>query len=79
MEQATTAINHTCHVPYCQCLVPPKLLMCRNHWGKVPKKLQNEVYRCYRPGQEIDKQPSQQYLTAAKVAIDYVVNLEKNQ
>ena len=38
-------------------------------WRKVPKNLQNDVYRHYRKGQEIDKQRSIEWLNAARAAV----------
>lgn len=59
---------HTCHADGCTQEVLPKLLMCANHWRMVPRELQREVLRYYRPGQEKDKQPSPEYLVAARAA-----------
>ncbi len=64
---------HTCHVPGCERRVPPKLLMCTSHWHMVPQKLRNAVWNTYREGQEVDKAPSREYLTAAQAAIRSVV------
>lgn len=63
---------HRCHAIGCEKEVLPILLMCRKHWGMVPKDLQAEVRRTYRYGQEIDKQPSPEYMAAAKAAIEAV-------
>lgn len=46
--------------------------MCRKHWGRVPKPLQRAVWQHYRPGQEVDKKPTAEYLQAAKAAIEFV-------
>lgn len=62
-------MSHTCHVPLCNVPVPPKMLMCLRHWRQVPQTLQREVWRTWRPGQEQDKKPSEEYLTAAHAAI----------
>lgn len=53
---------HLCHWPGCQVPVPPKLWGCKAHWYKIPKHLRDKVWRAYRPGQEIDKRPSAEYL-----------------
>ena len=55
-------MDHTCHHPRCDKSVPPKMLACRQHWYQLPQVLRNEVWRAYRPGQEIDKHPSQEYM-----------------
>jgi hypothetical protein len=56
--------------------VPPEWLMCKPHWALVPDQLQARVWATYRPGQEIDKHPSEQYLVAACAAIDAVAEKE---
>lgn len=63
-------MTHHCHVPGCKKAVPPNLLMCLRHWSSVPKHLQNRVWKTYRRGQEVDKNPSAEYVAAAKAAID---------
>lgn len=60
---------HKCHNPECNKSCHPSKLMCLSCWRKVPKHLQNEVYRLYRKGQEIDKQPSIEWVNAAMAAI----------
>jgi len=42
----------------------------------VPKKLQITVWNQYRPGQEIDKQPSLYYLSVQQMAVAEVARLE---
>lgn len=64
--------RHTCHAEGCEVGVAPKLLMCLKHWRMVPKPLQVQVWRHYRPGQENDKRPTAEYLEAARAAIDAV-------
>jgi hypothetical protein len=68
---------HTCHATGCQVPVPPKMLMCRKHWYMVPSPLRREVWRLYRPGQEIDKRPSPEYLDVMQAAIDAVAEKER--
>ena len=65
-------MGHQCHADGCQVEVPPKMLMCLRHWRMVPRKLQEQVWATYRPGQEIDKQPTTIYLIAQKAAVDAV-------
>ena len=57
--------NHTCHWPGCPKKVPPAMWGCRDHWFKLPKRLQALIWRHYRPGQEITKDPSAEYIAAA--------------
>lgn len=68
--------RHVCHAYGCTTPVPPKMLMCPPHWRMVPQALKNAVWRYYRPGQEIDKKPSRQYLAAASAAIEAVARLD---
>jgi len=61
-------MEHTCHHPKCNIPVPPKMLACRKHWYVLPQALRKQVWATYRPGQEIDKQPSHEYMdTIAQV------------
>jgi hypothetical protein len=46
--------------------------MCLPHWRQVPPALKAGVWRHYRRGQERDKNPSAEYLAAARAAIDAV-------
>lgn len=58
-------MTHHCHWPGCDREVPPKMWGCLPHWRKLPKRLRDKIWRNYRPGQEIDKQPSTAYIEAA--------------
>lgn len=69
-------MRHACHALGCNAAVPPRMLMCLRHWRMVPKPLQADVWATYRPGQEIDKRPSQDYLTAQQAAIVAVAERE---
>lgn len=73
---ANGGTSHHCHARGCQREVPPKLLMCGVHWRMVPPDLQRAVWATYRPGQEIDKRPTRDYLAAAKDAIRWVAQAE---
>lgn len=53
--------------------------MCPRHWRQVPKALQDEVWRTYRPGQERDKRPSEAWHAAADAAIEAVCRKERGQ
>lgn len=68
---------HTCHVPGCAVPVPPKMLMCRPHWAKVPDYIQRAVWAAFRNGQEVDKRPSRAWLAAAEGAIAAVQLAER--
>jgi hypothetical protein len=62
-------IDHRCHAHGCVKSVPPRLLMCLSHWRMVPPELQRLVWKHYRPGQEIDKLPSEKYLMVQRAAV----------
>lgn len=66
------AVAHTCHWPGCGEHVPPKLWGCRAHWYKLPKRLRDKIWATYRPGQEIDKNPSPEYLAVAREVQDWI-------
>ena len=65
--------SHYCHVPGCSRVVDPKFLMCHRHWELVPLNLKNRIYQHYRTGQEIDKNPTDEYLQVAELAINSVL------
>ena len=46
--------------------------MCARHWRMVPAQVQKLVWKHYRRGQEIDKQPSVEYIATAFVSISCV-------
>jgi hypothetical protein len=50
--------------------------MCGRHWRMVPKLVQDLVWHHYRPGQEIDKAPTVDYIATAYVAISCVAMQE---
>lgn len=68
--------GHRCHAARCRVSVPPALLMCGRHWRLVPRSLQRDIWRTYRPGQERDKRPSWEYLALADLAVAHVAAAE---
>lgn len=68
-------MGHKCHARGCAKEVAPRLLMCFRHWKLVPYALQKAVWDEYVPGQEIRKDPTLEYITAAHAAIDHVAAL----
>jgi hypothetical protein len=50
--------------------------MCARHWHMVPGAVQKLIWKHYRPGQEIAKNPSFEYLATAFVSISCVALLE---
>ena len=63
---------HHCHAVGCSIAVPARLHMCPRHWAMVPKIVQELIWKHYRPGQEIDKRPSIDYIATAFVSISSV-------
>lgn len=57
--------RHTCHWPGCKAQVPPAMWGCGKHWRMLPKYLRDKIWNAYRPGQEVDMTPSDEYLDAA--------------
>ena len=70
-------LRHECHADGCPAEVPPKMLMCLKHWRMVPRPLQRRVWAAYRPGQEVDKNPSDEYLEVQRAAVAAVAAKEK--
>lgn len=68
--------GHTCHAEGCTAAVPPRLLMCARHWRMVPRAMQSALWAVYVPGQEARKDPTREYLAAARRCIDAVATAE---
>jgi hypothetical protein len=69
--------EHHCHARGCKTAVAPNLLMCLPHWRLVPQELKRAVWATYRRGQEIRKDPTPEYLVAARAAIEAVAEKER--
>lgn len=65
-------MTHLCHWPDCPIAVPPKMYMCKSHWFKLPKVLRDAIWRHYRPGQEVDKRPSDRYIATAAIVHNWI-------
>lgn len=50
--------------------------MCRRHWFMVPKLMRDRIWATYRPGQEADKKPSEEYIEAARECVRLVAAKE---
>ena len=68
--------KHTCHWPGCPRAVPPSMWGCKPHWFRLPVRLRNKVWATYRPGQEITKTPSAEYIEVAKEVQAWIKELE---
>ncbi len=65
-------VQHHCHAKGCTVPVPPKMFMCRRHWYTLPKSMRDAIWAAYRPGQEVDKNPTVGYMEIAEACIDFV-------
>lgn len=68
--------RHVCHAEGCGVKVPPKMLFCLRHWKMTPKHLQAQVWATYVPGQENRMDPTDEYMRAAKAAIEAIAKKE---
>lgn len=71
--------GHTCHARGCDIPVMPERLLCYAHWLRVPLKIQQAVWRSYRPGQCDDKRPSKEWFLAADAAIGFVARGDRKR
>ena len=69
-------MTHECHAEGCERAVPPRLLMCAQHWRLLPSPAQRIIWHHYRVGQELDKKPSALYLLAQRTAVLLVAFIE---
>lgn len=53
------------------------MLMCLKHWKMVPRVGQLDIWKTYVPGQEIRKDPTDEYLKAQQRAVAMVLKAEK--
>lgn len=65
-------MSHTCHWPGCTVEVPPKLWGCKAHWFTLPARLRHRIWATYRAGQEIDKNPSREYIAVANEVQEWI-------
>lgn len=64
--------KHTCHWPGCSRKVPAAVWGCKPHWYALPQGLRNKVWATFRPGQEISKTPSREYVKVAREVQDWI-------
>lgn len=69
-------MRHMCHWPSCRRIIPVKLFMCTPHWKQLPQVHRDAIFKAYRVGQEIDKNPSREYVTAARSAQEWARDQE---
>jgi hypothetical protein len=66
--------KHHCHWPGCERAVPPSMWGCRKHWGMLPYRLRQRIWRFFEPGQEISKRPSREYVAVAQEVQEWIAN-----
>lgn len=66
--------DHHCHWPGCDKQVPPAMWGCKAHWFRLPKTLRDRIWATYRPGQEVDMNPSREYLDAANAVQEWIAS-----
>jgi hypothetical protein len=71
-EARKGAGNHTCHWPGCGKRVPPAMWGCKRHWFMLPADLRAKIWGAYRPGQEITKTPSREYVAIAREVQEWI-------
>lgn len=71
--------EHLCHWPDCKTPVPPKLWGCKAHWFRLPKRYRDAIWATYRPGQEIDKCPSQAYIDVAIEVQEWIREVSRGE
>lgn len=70
-------MSHTCHWPGCTVEVPPKMWGCKRHWFALPAAIRARIWKAYRPGQEVTKDPSAEYIAAAIAAREWIRRREE--
>lgn len=68
--------RHTCHATGCTTPVPPRMFMCKQHWFQLTQNMRKAIWLTYRPGQEVTKDPSPDYLAIAQDCIRYLDRIE---
>ena len=68
--------RHLCHARGCHVPVPPRMFMCKRHWFMLPKATRDAVWAVYVPGQEIRKDPTDEYMAVAMDAIEWLAAKE---
>lgn len=72
--------NNLCKAKFCSQRIQPGLLMCSNHWAKVPKYYKMKINELYTSGQEIDKKLLKKkylyYSAKARNAVAYKEHVE---
>lgn len=70
---------HFCYWPGCQTPTSPKMWGCKVHWFTLPHHLRSRIWATYRPGQEITKTPSKEYIEAANAVQEWIKEYERGK
>ena len=70
---------HHCHARGCYQRTNPSMFMCRAHWFMLPVKARDAIWKTYRIGQEVDKNPSAEYLRVTDKAIEWLYEFERKK
>lgn len=71
MIENTPRMDHMCHGK-CGKKCPPWLWGCLDCWRRLPLSIREAIKESYRPGQEVDKRPSREYIASALAAERWV-------
>jgi predicted SPOUT superfamily RNA methylase MTH1 len=52
------------------------MFMCKRHWFMLPKAMRDRVWEHYVPGQEVRKDPTEEYLFVTLECVNYVARME---
>jgi hypothetical protein len=52
------------------------MFMCKWNWFMLPKALRDRVWEQYDPGQEVRKDPTEEYLFVTLECVNYVARME---
>jgi hypothetical protein len=78
-SETSEAMTHRCHWPGCEVEVEPKFWGCPPHWFSLHVRLRDRIWKHYRRGQEVTKDPSPEYLQAARDVRDWIIENQKMQ
>lgn len=70
-------MSHRCHWPNCKTDVEARFWGCLLHWSRLPADIKRGIWLHYRPGQEIDKKPSAEYVDIALKAREWALAWEQ--
>ena len=65
IAEQIAAKRHECHAKGCIVKVAPAKFMCPAHWRALTQQHRDRIWATYRRGQEIRKDPTDEYMEAA--------------